>query len=87
MGWYDCTVRRVRGLSCADTRVFLELEVRRVDCRRCGTVKRKPGDIAPCYAAYLIPARETLGWQTRLGIDAMCADIWRWRQWATENVI
>ena len=31
MGWYDRKVRRVRILSCGDTRIFLELEVRRVD--------------------------------------------------------
>ena len=41
MGWYDRTVRRVRDLSCGDTRIFLELEVRRVECRRCGKVKRE----------------------------------------------
>jgi len=29
----------VRDLSCGDTRVWLELEVRRVDCRSCGKVK------------------------------------------------
>ena len=41
MGWYDRKVRRVRDLSCGDTRIFLELEVRRVDCRDCGKVKRE----------------------------------------------
>src|SRR6201987_4250167 len=41
MGWYDRRVRRVRDLSCGDTRIFLELEVRRLDCRRCGQVKRE----------------------------------------------
>src|SRR5712671_4711887 len=41
MGWYDRKVRRVRDLSCGDTRIFLELEVRRVECRRCGTVERE----------------------------------------------
>jgi transposase len=41
MGWYDRKVRRVRDLSCGDTRIFLELEVRRVDCRCCGKVKRE----------------------------------------------
>ena len=41
MGWYDRKVRRVRDLSCGDTRIFLELEVRRVECRRCGKVKRE----------------------------------------------
>ena len=28
-------------MSCADHRIYLELEVRRVDCRQCGTVKRE----------------------------------------------
>lgn len=40
-GWYDRKVRRVRDLSCGDTRVHLELEVRRVTCRSCGQVKRE----------------------------------------------
>ena len=40
-GWYDRTLRRVRDLSCGDTRVFLDFEVRRVFCRRCGKVKRE----------------------------------------------
>ena len=38
MGWYD---RKVRDLSCGDTRIYLELEVRRIDCRHCGQVKRE----------------------------------------------
>jgi len=33
MGWYDRKVCRVRDLSCGDTRIFLESEVRRLDCR------------------------------------------------------
>src|SRR6202051_1132671 len=41
MCWYDRKVRRVRDLSCGDTRIFLELEVRRLDCRHCGKVKRE----------------------------------------------
>ncbi len=40
-GWYDRCTRRVRDLSCADTRVYLEVEVRRVHCRSCGKVKRE----------------------------------------------
>jgi transposase len=39
--YYDHKIRRVRDLSCGDTRVFLEMEVRRVCCRRCGTVKQE----------------------------------------------
>jgi len=38
-GWYDRKIRRVRDLSCGDTRVALEFELRRVACRRCGKVK------------------------------------------------
>ena len=38
-GWYDRRRRRARDLSCGDHRIYLELEVRRVQCRRCGGVK------------------------------------------------
>lgn len=31
----------MRDLSCGDTRVYLEIEVRRVQCRRCGAVKQE----------------------------------------------
>lgn len=34
-------MRRVRDLSCGDTRVYLEVEVRRVQCPRCGAVKQE----------------------------------------------
>jgi transposase len=40
-GWYDRKIRRVRDLSCGDTRVHLEFEVRRVHCRSCAKVKRE----------------------------------------------
>jgi transposase len=43
-GWYDRKRRRIRDLSCGDTRIYLELEVRRVQCRRCGKVKREQLD-------------------------------------------
>jgi transposase len=63
MGWYDRKVRRVRDLSCGDTRIFLELEVRRVECRRCGKVKRERLDVLadnPLYTkrfAYFVGRR------------------------------
>jgi len=41
VGWYDRKICRVRDLSCGDTRIFLELEVRWLDCRNCGKVKRE----------------------------------------------
>jgi len=48
-------------------------------------VARRPGDIAQCYADPAL-ALAMLGWQAQLGIDAMCADTWRWQQWAAENL-
>jgi len=39
---------------------------------------RRPGDIAQCYADPALAKRE-LGWQARFGIEAMCADTWRWQ--------
>jgi len=41
-------------------------------------VARRPGDIAACWADPAL-ATATLQWQARLGLDAMCADAWRWQ--------
>jgi len=48
-------------------------------------VERRAGDIAQCYAdpSY---AAASLDWHAQLGIDAMCADMWRWQQWADSNL-
>ena len=40
-GWYDRRLRQVRDLSCGDMRIYLEVEIRRVQCGRCGAVKRE----------------------------------------------
>ena len=48
-------------------------------------VARRPGDIAQCYADPTL-ARAALGWKAELGIDAMCADTWRWQRWAAANL-
>ena len=40
-GWYDRKVRLVRDKPCGDMRIYLEVEIRRVYCRACGTVKRE----------------------------------------------
>lgn len=42
--WYDRKTRRVRDLPCGDTRVYLEVEIRRVECTTCGTVKQETLD-------------------------------------------
>jgi UDP-glucose 4-epimerase len=43
--------------------------------------ERRPGDIAQCYADPGLAERE-LGWRAVRGVDAMCADTWRWQQLA-----
>ena len=40
-GWYDRKTRQARDLSCGDTLVYIEFEVRRINCRDCGKVKRE----------------------------------------------
>jgi UDP-glucose 4-epimerase len=49
------------------------------------TMPRRVGDVAQCYADPTL-AYEMLGWRAELGIEAMCADTWRWQQWAAKNV-
>lgn len=72
-----------RGYSVLEMiRAFSAASGKRIPYR---VAARRPGDIAQCYADPA-RARELLGWQARLGIDAMCADAWRWQQWATENM-
>ena len=41
LGWYDRHTQQVRDLSCGDARVWLQIEVRRVQCKNCGHVKRE----------------------------------------------
>ena len=41
-------------------------------------VKRRPGDIAACYADP-DKAKTELGWTADRGLEEMCADIWRWQ--------
>ena len=72
-----------RGYSVLDVvRTFAAASGRAVPYRIVG---RRPGDIAQCYADPAL-AREALGWRAQLGLDAMCADTWRWQQSATGNL-
>ncbi len=41
-------------------------------------VARRPGDVASCYANPAW-AQALLGWRATRGVDAMCADTWRWQ--------
>ena len=40
-GWYDRCTRRVSDRSNGDMLIYLDIEVRRVQCRHCGKVKRE----------------------------------------------
>lgn len=40
--------------------------------------KRRPGDIATCYADPA-KAKAELGWEAEYGIEEMCEDSWRWQ--------
>lgn len=40
---------------------------------------RRPGDVASCYADPKL-ALSLLGWKAERGLDAMCADAWRWQR-------
>jgi UDP-glucose 4-epimerase len=72
-----------RGYSVLEmVRAFSEASGKPVPYR---IVERRPGDVAQCFADPSL-ARETLGWKAQLGIDAMCADTWRWQQWAVKNL-
>jgi UDP-glucose 4-epimerase len=41
-------------------------------------VARRPGDIGSCYAD-VSRAKDVLNWEAVRGLDAMCADSWRWQ--------
>ncbi len=42
-------------------------------------VERRPGDVASCYSDPA-HAERVLAWKATRGIDAMCADHWRWQK-------
>ena len=64
------------GYSVLDmVRAFAAASGREVPYR---IVARRPGDVAACFADPTL-ARELIGWRAELGIDAMCADTWRWQ--------
>lgn len=46
---------------------------------------RRPGDIAQCFADPSL-AQSALGWRAERGIESMCADTWRWQQWAAREL-
>ncbi|MGQ0640674.1 MAG: hypothetical protein ACT4P6_07870, partial [Gemmatimonadaceae bacterium] len=51
-GWYDRHTRRVRDLSCGPHRIYLAIEIRRVACRRCRSVKQEQLDFLADHPFY-----------------------------------
>jgi UDP-glucose 4-epimerase len=60
------------------------IEMLRAFGRACGRqlphefAPRRAGDVATCWADPA-HAERTLGWRATRGLDAMCADTWRWQ--------
>ena len=54
---------------------FSRVSGKRIDYRIVG---RRPGDVAECYADPSL-AFELMGWRAQRGVEAMCADAWRWQ--------
>jgi UDP-glucose 4-epimerase len=65
-----------RGYSVLETvKAFEDASGRKVAVEIVG---RRPGDVAACYADASLAAA-ALGWKAKLGIEAMCRDLWRWQ--------
>ena len=65
-----------RGYSVLEmAKAFEQASGRPVPCR---FAPRRPGDIAQCWADPTLAGR-LLGWKATRGLDAMCADGWRWQ--------
>lgn len=66
-----------RGLSVLEALQTLErVSGRKIPWR---AASRREGDIPVCYAA-VDAARNLLKWRAKRGLEAMCADAWRWKE-------
>jgi UDP-glucose 4-epimerase len=76
--------RRSLTLNLGTGRGYSVLEAVKAFERACGHpiamrfADRRPGDVAVSFADPSRAAAE-LGWKTRLGLDDMCRDAWRWQ--------
>lgn len=62
----------MRDLSCGDARVLLELEVRRVQCRSCGKVKRERLDFLADNPFYTRRFAHYVGRHLRVRLVVSC---------------
>jgi UDP-glucose 4-epimerase len=74
----------IKAFNLGTGRGYSVLEMLKAFEQACGKtlayelVARRPGDVASCYADPAL-AEQELGWKATLGIEAMCADGWRWQ--------
>ena len=74
----------IKAFNLGTGRGYSVLEMLKAFEQACGKtlayelVARRPGDVASCYADPAL-AEQELGWAATLGIEAMCADSWRWQ--------
>lgn len=66
-GWstravYDRSVRRWRGLDLGATKLFLQAEIRRLQCRRCGRVRTEQVPWARPGARFTRDFEDVLAW-------------------------
>jgi UDP-glucose 4-epimerase len=48
-------------------------------------VERRAGDLAENFADPTL-AHKIMGWEAKLEVEDMCADTWRWQQWAAQSL-
>ena len=72
-----------QGYSVLDmVRAFEQASGKKVPYKQ---VDRRPGDVATCYADPAL-AQSLLGWSATRGIEAMCADTWKWQSMNPEGL-
>jgi transposase len=59
--WYDRKVRNARDLNVAESRVYVEFELRRVLCKGCGTVKQERLDFLSSSSSFTKRLAMTIG--------------------------
>lgn len=75
--WYDRRQRRVRDLPCGPLRIYLEFDLRRVNCRRCGGVKQERLDWLAANPHYTKRFALYVGKQCRsASVKEVADDLW-----------
>jgi transposase len=90
-GWstgaiYDRSIRRWRHLDASGKRVFLQAEIRRLDCRRCGRVVTEEVAWARHGARHTRLFDDVVAWWCQRADRTAVAHFWR-ADWATVTAI